>query len=325
MQRLYEVYLDQEAQVVARYTAAGLGGKNRDFLTGLYALNLANAPKSASGIETTKGTPERLGSLAGVLGDPLCCVSCRLKTQVTDRTIIYHLTTRYRVAKSTEGRFCFIFPISACVGAVASFSVRINSKVLMWELIQAVVPASGGPPTFLPMGSNVPASQMSDKQRRSEETVVYAFSPTASDSLGKLSDVGDEILLQVQWSTKEIRRGTAPPSLLVTYSFACAPRLPEELLCHTAFQKSVQMVCSVSPRGATQALDWKGTGGRCTVRLVPGGAVPALCREDELVVFTFFFENPLDIEHRYITFAVISVIFVVALTVWFLLTKDLEF
>ncbi|AAZ10748.1 uncharacterized protein TEOVI_000809600 [Trypanosoma equiperdum] len=307
----------------------GVVGRRKDvFLSGLYAVksNSESVTPNGNGNATDPKVSERLRSWADTISSPLTCTACKLRMRATERTLVYHLTTTYHIEHTSEGCFSFVFPVSACDGTLTSLSARINKKIMMWELVRVVSPPSERPLVLCPAVFDAAAGMEGKaEQEEGERGTLYAVASRASDVLDETErGVGNEIQLEIRWTTKSVRQLTNLPAIVIAYPFACAPCLPEEIVYQTVFSKVVKLVSSANSRDGTQALDWRLRGKYCTVHLSPEDTKIMLKPEDEIFVLTFYFENPMDGEQRDTTTTVVSFVIMVAILLWFLLTKDLE-
>nr|CCC90028.1 conserved hypothetical protein [Trypanosoma congolense IL3000] len=297
-----------------------------EYLTGIYALNSTKMGKHCD-LRAT-GQPrgsDRLNVWASALSNPLSCVACKLQVKATENTLIYHLTTTYRIEKASDTVFSFIFPLTACDGTLSSFLARINKKIIMWELARVVSSPGEWPLLLNPAADNIGDPLRGGSENNgSKASVVYIVAPTVSNLLDKgEAEVGQEVQVEIRWTTKSVRRCTNVSAIVVAYPFACAPRLPGTIVYHTAFSREVKMVNSANSRTGIHALDWKARGKRCLVRLDEDDTNIMLKREDGLFVLTFFFENALESDQQCGVYALVLAVAVVALCVWFFLTKDL--
>ncbi|EKF29871.1 hypothetical protein MOQ_006326 [Trypanosoma cruzi marinkellei] len=293
-------------------------------MSGLYAVDSGEASSSANAYSASveMNLSEKLTSWAKSLGKPLCCTSCLLKIQTTEKTVVYRLRTKYHVGDVSERRFALIFPVSGCSGVVTSILARINGRLVVGQLVRAEESASGKLRLFK-VANDMPDENLTDK-RQKHPVSIYSITPNASDVLdGKAAEVGADVIVEIRWISKEMM-WCAPHTLRVLYPFVCAPRLPDEIKCRAVFSSPVKMVSSPNCRNGGGTLDWKLHRRCCKVRLTPQNAEKALRREDDVFILTLYFQGAFDSKYQLGTLAPVLLVIFLGIIVWMLLTKDLS-
>ncbi|PWV00183.1 hypothetical protein C4B63_7g270 [Trypanosoma cruzi] len=294
-------------------------------MAGLYAVDIGAASSSACGnfASVEMNLSEKLISWAQSLGKPLRCTSCLLKIQITEKTVMYRLRTKYHVGDVSERRFALIFPVSGCSGAVTSIMTRINGRLVVGQVVSAEDSASGNLRRFK-MATDMPDENFADIRQRQHPVSIYSITPNASDVLGgKAAEVGAEVIVEIRWISKELM-WCEPHALQVLYPFVCAPRLPDEIACRAVFSSPVKMVSSPNCRNGGGTLDWKLNRRCCKVWLTPRNAEKVLRREDDVFILTFYFQGTLDAKYQPGTLAPVLLVIFLGIIVWMMLTKDLS-
>ncbi|RNF07050.1 hypothetical protein TraAM80_03684 [Trypanosoma rangeli] len=316
--------LDHEGQAKA-LLPPGLKRQQRDHvMTGLYAVDNAAASFPMNGIYASMEMTlsEKLTAWVQSLGKPLRCTSCRLRIKMTEKTVVYRLISKYHVGDASERQFAFIFPVSGCSGALTSLLARINKSVVLGQLVRAENGASGQLLRVV-AATGTPDETSTDKPH-TRNVATYSITPNASDVLdGKAAEVGAEIIVETQWISKEMA-SCSPHMLQISYSFVCAPRLPDEIVCRTAFSYPLKMVSSPNCRIGGGTLSWKLRRRSCKIWLTPQNAAKMLRRDDKVFILTFYFQNTLHAEYKPGPLGPVFLVIFLFLILWMMLTKDLS-
>ncbi|KAH9577327.1 hypothetical protein LSM04_002767 [Trypanosoma melophagium] len=298
--------------------------RRKDIMVGLYSVC---SDDSLSQTENEPVKPEiksseSRNSWALSLGPPLHCLSCSLRIQMTEKTVVYRLKTTYRVENVSESKFALLFPISECPGVVTSLSAKINGKIVMGELVQLSSAPLERPLKFVSAINKTCDTPLGSMDKISSR--VYSITRDASAVLNsRKAEVGVDVIVEIQWVTRELT-WNGSHSLQVSYPFECAPRVPDEIICRATFSLPVKMVDSPNFRGVfAQALTWKVRGNRCKVSLKQGNGGFLQQSDEDLFILRFFFQNVFDEEHGIGTFGPVIIVFFLGIILWLVLTKDL--
>ncbi|RNF05579.1 uncharacterized protein Tco025E_07752 [Trypanosoma conorhini] len=293
-------------------------------MTGLYAFdNGAESSPACSTAATVEMTSaEKLTAWAQSLGKPLRCTSCRLRIQMTEKTVMYHLISKYRVGDASERRFALIFPVSGCGAALTSLLARINKRAVVGQLVRTETDASGQllqvvAATYMP-------DEASTAKHRTHLVTTYSITPHASDVIDeKAAEVGAEILVEIRWISKEMT-WCGPHTLRIVYPFVCAPRLPDKIVCRTLFSSPLKMVASPNCRSGGGVLSWRLRKMGCKIWLTPQNAAKTLRRGDDVFILTFYFQNTLHAGYQWGSLSPVLLVIFLGIILWMMLTKDLS-
>ncbi|ORC93715.1 uncharacterized protein TM35_000015920 [Trypanosoma theileri] len=298
--------------------------RRKDIMVGLYSVCSADSLSHTDNepMKSEIKSSDSLNSWASLLGPALHCLSCSLRIQMTEKTVVYRLKTTYRVENDSQSHFSLFFPISECSDVVTSLSAKINGKIVMGELVWLTSDPLEKPMQFISATNTTPDTPLDNIDKNPSS--VYSITRDASGVLdGRKAEVGVDVIVEIQWITKEIT-WNGPHSLQVSYPFACAPRLPDEIICRGVFSSPVKMVDSPNFRGVVaHVLTWKMRGNRCKVSLKKENNGILQRSKEDFFTLTFYFQNAFDGDHGIGTFGPVTIILFVGILLWLLLTKDL--